>query len=500
MANAVEASWNGHDYQSRYFWHMAAALRDDDQSHVLEVTYEGDGPKGFDDVIVRYRPPGRVTSSHPPHVSADYHQLKFHATQSGRFGYEDLVKPKFIGAESVSILQRLKDAKAEAGDAGFALVTTDRISDGDPLNELISNVDNTLRLDKLFTGGGDASRMGKVRKLWSEHLSLTTDDELRAVLTGFRIKQHSVSFEDMRNEVNLRFRSVGLMTCTNTTGFTFDSVARDLKRQKRNSLTREAFEQLVTEEGWVRKAAEAPTLNVSIQSFGDILADHLDAAAENTLRLVEHFDGRHLRDGDSWAGTIQPAVSAFLTQMRAKNSRLRLYLDAHTSVAFLAGSTLGLKSGVTVELIQKGRRGSSSWQADDERTGPTANVTTEDIGTGAEIAVAVGLSRDVSQDVREYLAKLPAVGKLVNITPAAGPGQTAIAGGAHAADIADQVSSAVRRIKRPAGTPVHIFIAAPNAFTFFLGQHRYAMRPCVVYEFDFNNTATGSYQPAFRME
>lgn len=54
MVTAVTARWHGDDYQSRFFWIKAAALRDPDTPHVIEVSYEADGPKAFDDVIIRY--------------------------------------------------------------------------------------------------------------------------------------------------------------------------------------------------------------------------------------------------------------------------------------------------------------------------------------------------------------------------------------------------------------------------------------------------------------
>ncbi|RYE44172.1 MAG: hypothetical protein EOP21_07280, partial [Hyphomicrobiales bacterium] len=136
MANAVAASQQGHDYQARFFWYHAAALRDGDHPHVVEVSYETDGPKAFDDVIVRYNPPRR--SSGPVRIAADYFQIKYHVIRAGTFGYTDLVDPAFTGASRYSILERLQQAKVDAPPASaFTLVTTDEITQGDPLAELI---------------------------------------------------------------------------------------------------------------------------------------------------------------------------------------------------------------------------------------------------------------------------------------------------------------------------------------------------------------------------
>ena len=56
MADAVIASWDGHDYLARFFWIYASGLRNPETPHVVEVSYETDGPKSFDDVVVRYTP------------------------------------------------------------------------------------------------------------------------------------------------------------------------------------------------------------------------------------------------------------------------------------------------------------------------------------------------------------------------------------------------------------------------------------------------------------
>lgn len=53
MVSAVEPRWHGDSYQSRFFWTYAALLLDPQQPHVVEVTFEADGPKAFDDVVVR---------------------------------------------------------------------------------------------------------------------------------------------------------------------------------------------------------------------------------------------------------------------------------------------------------------------------------------------------------------------------------------------------------------------------------------------------------------
>ena len=167
MADAVTAIWNGSNYQARLFWNNALNLLRPNCC-VAEVTFEADGPKAFDDVVVRYDPP--IPGSGPDRITADCQQIKWHVQTGGRFGYEDFVDPDFIGATAYSLLERLQNARKTAPPpARFTFLTTYRIKDGDPLALLVSGTDKSLLMEKFFDGTTDRSRMGKVRKLWREH-------------------------------------------------------------------------------------------------------------------------------------------------------------------------------------------------------------------------------------------------------------------------------------------------------------------------------------------
>jgi hypothetical protein len=243
MADAVIPRWHGDNYQARIFWENALNLLDD-TSCVVEVAFEANGPKAFDDVVVRYDP--AVARSGPERVSAEYHQVKWHVELGGRFGYADFVDPVFIGAKSSSILERLAQARETAGPGScFAFVTTYRIADGDPLAELVSGNDKSLLVEKLFDGTTDRSRTGRVRKLWREHLKLANDEELRTVVSGLRILEGHRTLEELKSNISLRAKLVGVLTSTDASSdFRFDELARALKIRGLNSFTRETFAKL----------------------------------------------------------------------------------------------------------------------------------------------------------------------------------------------------------------------------------------------------------------
>lgn len=499
--------WHGDNYQARIFWENALNLLDK-TSCVVEVTFEADGPKAFDDVVVRYDPP--VARSGPERVAAEYHQVKWHVAYDGRFGFEDFVDPAFIGAKTVSLLERLKKAKQTAASGSrFAFVTTHRVKDGDQLAELISGHDKSLLLERLFDGTTDKSRMGQVRKLWREHLGLADDDELRTVLIGLRVLEGHRSLDELRTNINLRAQVVGMLAHGDANSdFRYDELARQLKVRGLNGLTRETLEQLCRDEGLfaARQAVDDSFLSVAVRSFLGPAADIVGATPENTLLLTDDLRQRYLRDDLDWQTDIRPKVETFLREKVARSSgRLRLILDAHASIAFLAGAILDLKSGVTTELIQKGRVGTRTWRADDgtARSGAALDVTVHDLGTGGrEIAVALSISQATESQTRTYVKSLlPGVGRLVCFALPAGPGQQSVAGGAHAAALAEQVSNVLRGLKATdPDAVVHTFAACPNSVLFFLGQQHQGIAPCVVYEFDFDRRGSKSYQPSFAID
>ena len=497
MADSVVAIWDGHDYQARYFWIHASGLRDKEKPFIVEVSYEADGPKGFDDVVVRYNPGRKGRRSFAVEVA--HHQVKFHVNQSGRFGYADLVEPEFIGATKFSILHRLKEAVAKAPlNSTFTLVTTDRIRDDDPLSELISSRDKSIDVDRLREGKTDASRMGQVRKLWREHLELNSDDELFAIVDAFHIADGNQTLEQMREEVDRSFKVVGLKGGDNTWAFKFDGTARALKAVGKNTFNRDDFDKFCVDQDWIRANPEDDRQNVSIRSFGDGPTDYLLAAPDYELSLLDRFDARQLRAGGDWTAAIQPEIERFLTRIRQTKKNIRLYLEAHASIAFLAGSLLGMKSGTGVELVQKGRGPTTVWRSDDGKVGDQMSVTSIETGKGADVAVVVSLARNALRDVEEHVREHSGeIGRILHFIPTSGHGPAAVAGGAHAAASADQVADAVSDLGLRTPARVHLFIAGPNGFTFFLGQHREAMGPVVTYEFDFGGTRT--YHPSFRI-
>ncbi len=502
MADAVKARWHGDNYQARVFWEHALNLLLP-HTCVVEVKFEADGPKAFDDVVVKYSPP--IARSGPDRVCTDFFQIKWHVQMGGRFGYEDFTHPDFIGAQSFSLLERLADACHTApASAQFTFLTTYRIKDGDPLAELISGNDKTLLVERLFNGTTDRSRMGKVRQCWREHLKLENDEQLFDVVRRLRVIDGYLSLEELRAQINIKAQAVGVFACNAAdSDFRYDELARQLKVRQLSTLNRESLLRTCKDEGLLVERVAQPDklLPIAIRSFLGPTGDVVGAAPEETLLLTGDFRQRYLQEGRDWQRGIRPKVETFLRTVVKKRGKLQLILDAHASIAFLAGAVLDLKSGLEIHLVQKGRVGTRTWRVDDgsDLEGGRFVISDDRVGQGRDIAIAISVSQPLKAQVHVYVAKqLPGVGKLVTFAMATGPGQRTVTGGEHASSLAEQISNHVRIVKsNDPDAVLHIFAAVPNSLLFYLGQHHQAIAPCIVYEFDFDRQAHKTYQPSF---
>jgi SMODS-associated and fused to various effectors sensor domain len=500
MANAISARQHGDSYQARHFWQHALQMLDAD-SGIFAIAYDFSDRKAFDDVVVTYDPPRGQTRRGT--LKKHFMQVKWQANQNHEFGYADLIDPQFINASSFSLLQRLRDAQT-AGETGerFTLVTTARIKAEDPLLELVSNVDGVLRLNTLRTGG-PRSKMGRVRAKWRDALGFTTDEELFSVLENFAILPGQPNLEQMRDTVTTTARSVGIQLGPGANGasdFRFDSLASELIKCGFENLSRSDLVTFLSQQGLSVAASlrsTTPFASLLIRSFVRLATDLSKFEENSVLSLLPNFDGRYLQEGKDWDQDIALPVTEFLQDHALRSSSITLALDAHASIAFVCGRTLHLKSGVRTEIVQNGRKGSELWHAEDGDDDNPALFDTNlvSIGDGPDLAVAVSVARPTETAVRQYVERnVHQVGKFLNCYLPSGPSHTGVSGGQHAATLSDQVASLVKEIRLASNIErVHLFVAAPNALLFYLGQHAQSFGLHQMYEYDMDGDRGGSY-------
>ena len=94
--------------------------------------------------------------------------------------------------------------------------------------------------------------------------------------------------------------------------------------------------------------------------------DEMRKNADDYLELDEYFDGRPIRDPSLWNTAVFPRLERFLHKWARTGEPLLLDFAAHASIAFAAGWVLEIKSGLDIEIRQRGRsKKSLEWEPDD---------------------------------------------------------------------------------------------------------------------------------------
>lgn len=482
----------GTEYQHRYFWIQACRLFNGSRN-VRTVALEQPIIRAFDDVVTTYKKPIIDAFARP--VIADHYQLKFHLTQREVIRAADLIDPEFIGATSVSLLQRARDAFKD-GDAPrrLTLVTCWAVDPDDVLGELISNREGEFEVERLISAKPGGT-IGLLRETWREHLGGIDDSYLRRMLRALRIGAPR-RMDDLDERLDVDLELAGLAPVDRTvTVHPYVALSRRFIQDGTCEFTADELgtwlrgERLrVSEPFAARRDAE----HLALKSFSRFAVELEDA--NDTLNLLPFFHGRHTADAVDWNLDVVPRVTEFLTTRVKVGHRFVLHLDTHLSVTYLAGVVLG-KSPAAVTPATGGR----VWSAD-EGAAPVSWTTAEArIGHGGDLALAVEVSHFISEDVREYLrARVPSVGRLVTLTVSGGASHTSVRDGTHALGLARGLAAALRQVRTGSERerPLHLFIAAPAPFVFLLGREGRAFGPTVTYEYDLEDAAPTAYTRA----
>jgi len=486
----------GFEYQHRFYWIQACRLFNGARN-VASVAIEQPRIKAFDDVVTTYRKP--ITDAFGRSIIADHFQLKFHLTRRETIRAADLIAPEFIGATSVSLLERVRDAVADGEiPRRLTLVSCWDIDTTDPLGELVSNRQGEFEVDRLL-GAGPQTKIGRVREAWRAALGNIEDVYLARILRHLRFQVHH-RIEDLDELLERDLQIAGLVPIDPTLAthpyvaisqrFILDGTCEHDAESLDAVLRRE---HLRTGESMRTRQGDK---SLAIKSFSQFAVELEDAA--DTLNLLPFFRGRQTAEEVEWDRDVVPRVRAFLLERIHPGESYVLYLDTHLSLTYLAGIVLG-KLPATVSPARAGR----IW-----RVGPLPEpapwtCSEEPIGEGAELGIAIEASRAIGADVRSYLREaVPAVGRLLTLCVPGGVSERSVIDAEHAFALARGVAVTLQRLRseQERGRPLHLFIAAPAAFVFFLGREARAFGPTTTYEYDLENGAPTAYTPALHIQ
>ena len=497
----VAARMEGDVFQGMIFWwHAAMLLRP--SSKVVRVIIENDKAAGVDDISIHYALPGIDAGGRP--CAADYYQVKYHVDRSSEYAADTFCDPSFINATR-SLLQRFHDARSRLGDADgwhrLHLISNWQWSATDNLGPLLRLSEEGALPDRFFTDGA-RSALGKIRVTWRDHLELTAD-AFEDFARRLRLRVDYLSRRELKESLNERFINVGLREISvDRTQNVYDSLTQQLILNGTNSFDPQTFREFCKREDLLASPPPSGPPVLGIRSFMRC-AERMEDECSSFVCVAGNFEGRHIRSAESWQSSVLPSVAAFLKDASPalRNGENHLLLECHSSVAFLAGYELDRKSGTQVFPVQKGVRTSVWKPGASTRTSSNewSDMVSATSGSGDDVAVVVSVSRDALAKVKTYVDGMPTIGTIVDARPAAGVGQRAIADADHAVALADSLAEVIRTNRPKSGGTTHLFISAPNALAFFLGQHRGALGKVQLYEFDFEGEQGGSYSPSIRL-
>lgn len=502
MAKAVAARIFGDDYQALVFWLEACKmLIGEDDIECVEI--ESNDVKSLDDVVVHYHDGHRGSSGRI--IRKAFYQVKYHVDYRNSLSASALVDPGFINASSVSFLKRAKKAWDDYRLTGLIIVlyNTWGIDSTDVLGELISSEDGHFEVEKMMTAK-PRSKIGKLRDSWAKHLECDAE-ELEDFLGSIRIVQGG-TLSEVRAALNDRLARAGLKTMLHSNPLSpYADLARALIKSERTRLNRDQLIECCKESKlwdggpWRKITGKALAIRSRERGTGGF-----DSWGDARLDLLPYFKERALCSGLDWSDDVGKRIVQFLARNARIGDSVTLWLPAHYTVFALAGYALDARSGVAVTVRQLGTYGVQEWAIplpEDNKCGASVCLRHNDIklsAVGTDLAVAIGVSQEISGDVEEYLkGNVPSV-RVLRTIELEHCGSCSIQGPGTAASIVDEIVCSVRSLRQEykCRGVTHIFYAMPAFMVFMIGQRIVSMGAVQLYEHDFDSGLGAAYSPS----
>lgn len=506
MNKQINARMQGDDYQALFFWYYALKMFYP-HTGVKKVVYEADNVKSFDDVVVYYKKdkPNLDCNNNP--INIDFFQVKFHVTNADAFTWDGLMDPKFVNAKSASIMERLRNAQEIYKDkigTRFTLVSPWTINSQDKLSGIVSNYYDGILIDKLFDNR-PRTQMAKMRHSMSKHLNLT-ENELKILLTSFRIWHNHLSYQRIVEEINNDLTRLGFKPIEN------DSILNpyiDLIKQWSYRGKSEFNKDFIIEECKREclllgsNSSNSDYKEVGIRSFYR-RAENMQDETEIMLCLLKFFNGRYIKDDYNWNNEIYNELNKFTKEFNS-SEKYRLHLDTHLSIGFVAGYLLDSKSGIKIYPMQKTTNEKEFWYPKEgnkeDYIGWEVNekVISENV---KDVALVLGVTYPILKDVEEFIETNGIeISKIITCSVGVDPRPDAIINGMHAKELSINLSTLLkdRRDIQEKRNKLHIFASCPVGFMFYLGKLSRSFGKVVLYEHDFESLRDDVYFKSFEL-
>lgn len=498
---ALSAMSKGVRYQLRHFWLMALPMLYPQHSHVAMVEMECRDVKAVDDLKVVYQPPG--VNDDGERVDVDFFQIKFHVSRDNHVNAEALIDPAWSGTREPMLKrfwQAWQQLRPQTRNPRLILRTNWPWDLACPVAPMLRD-DGRLKRD--FFMGKSSTQVGRICQRWQEACGASDGEAFAAFLQALRFCTSAPSLADTEEWLRDRCRLAGTKPKPAGQGWSaYDDLALRLLETGQTRHTAESLRDVLDKADLLEPQPPALGSTVLLRSFRS-----LDPVAENegqqvVIDLCDLFEDRNPKEAAAWTTTIPERLRAAANTIAALPRPIDLKIQAHLSIAWFLGTLLPPKTGVAFTLRQLDARMREMLWDDSLPRCPEGGsgwcFSEEPLGEGAELAVALSVSRDLLADVHHHLATYPtAIGTLLHASLQS-PGQHAIVDGAHGRWLADALIEQLSRVvseRRP--TRIHLFAACPVNLMVLLGQQAAALGPTTVYEFAFG-LSERSYTPAMR--
>ena len=444
---------------------------------LTEATYESvsveDANGGaFDDIVLR-----ATDSSGVPH---EYDQVKSGVYLEAAIDNDWLLKQRTERGKSP--LQHFyatwESLTAQGRPFVLRLMSNKNFDHADPVLKCISGTTNRIPREKL-DNLGPRSTGGKRLKEWASHLDITVVD-LKNFLTAIDFVRAEAE-SSWRDRAGAKLRNAGFRGDSDAVTLGIDMV-RTWVKEGTGIRTRADLQRELTERNLLAREGEL------VLAVNAIDRSALSTAANATIDILDLYEGddpfnrRQLKDPSAWNERVLPALKAAKTSLEPFGTKnLHIEANMRLSMYFAVGRTFPSVGNWVLSSMQHGALWSTAAQL---KPAELHLLAAADVGLGADLAVAIGLTYDPTEDVRGYIKQsgLP-VGKLITVSTPSGPGRSSVPGPEWSVDWArkarDLARSEVRELRAPR---VHLFMSAPAGVALFLGHDWNLMPDTALYD------------------
>lgn len=479
MPGASGARLTGDDVQHAVAWH--AALRTVvPHAGVRSVTVEAASVGNVDDVVV-------AKTVEPD----EYTQVKAAITAERAATLDWLTKLTPSGGPS--ILQRFRRAARDLRRDGghhpqLALVTNRSI---DPHDPVLTLRDRNDRLAQRLRNSRKAATVA-AREDLLRHLDCTADD-LYELLDHLRL--HTDASEAAWRDYHIRDISYAAGVRVDETAFRLG--ISEVREWVKTSRTEKQAADIAEAIDRLGLRAQDPFTILAIKALDEEL-DLPDAVAVldwvNRFRGTEARNRRGLTDPREWETVLRPQLIHAQRTLRSLGARRILITGTmRLPTWFTAGVMFQETAGFTPAKIKDGQL----WVKPAGSLAPatiTLSSPLADLPAGADVALALAISDDLTADVKRYIASTGIDIPVITVYLPTGVSNASVTGCEHAYAVALAVRDLAREIARTVNPPVlHLFMAAPAGLAVLLGGVWDRVPTTQTYE----DLCGNGYEPAF---